>query len=346
MRWYKIILLLTFILFILYSASMYFVEDSKELVLEKNIQYPVEKVFLQFDNLQDFTRWNDYFSNDKDMAISYFTPYEGIGSSIAFKNSKNSLKSGELYLRYVNPNKTIRYQLFLEPYEKPFLIDIKFKKTSENSTHLVWKIHTPQQSYFKRPLNLIIDNFTEENISKSMNNLSALLSNKVLKDQQLANIKYDSIMSENIPTQLLLGVNVSANNKKDNLIKNIIMNHNKVTNFVKLDLGKKEDEYGLPVMIIPPNELKNKEISYFYGIPISKKVSVSDNSFSFRTQNATQAFVIYYKGNFAGRTKAIQQLMQKAKSENMRNGDIVESFVETPEEGKDCMMKIILPVYH
>jgi effector-binding domain-containing protein len=179
-----------------------------------------------------------------------------------------------------------------------------------------------------------------------MNNLSALLSNKVLKDQQLANIKYDSIMSENIPTQLLLGVNVSANNKKDNLIKNIIMNHNKVTNFVKLDLGKKEDEYGLPVMIIPPNELKNKEISYFYGIPISKKVSVSDNSFSFRTQNATQAFVIYYKGNFAGRTKAIQQLMQKAKSENMRNGDIVESFVETPEEGKDCMMKIILPVYH
>ena len=83
MRWYKIILLLTFILFILYSASMYFVEDSKELVLEKNINYPVEKVFPQFDNLQDFTRWNDYFSNDKDMAISYFTPYEGIGSSIA-----------------------------------------------------------------------------------------------------------------------------------------------------------------------------------------------------------------------------------------------------------------------
>ena len=43
-----------------------------------------------------------------------------------------------------------------------------------------------------------------------------------------------------------------------------------------MDLGKKEDEFGLPMMISEPSEFKNKEISYFYGIPISKKIGIKD----------------------------------------------------------------------
>jgi hypothetical protein len=345
MRWYKIILFIGVLLSLAYTASMYFVEDSKEMIVEKEINYPVETLYPQFVNLQKFSNWNDYFSKDKDLVYQFYIPYDGLGSSMSFQDVKNQDKSGELYIRYANPLKTIRYQLFLKGNEMPFLIDVKLVRISATKTKTIWKIHTPKQPFLKRSLNLFAENFTEENIAQSLNNLSAMMSNKVVKDQQMANIKQDTIMLEKIPAQILLGVSVNTSNKKDNLLKNIIQNHNKVNNFIKMDLGKKEDEFGLPMLIMDPTELKNKEISYFYGFPISQKVGIRDNSLIFRTMNETQALVYYYKGSFEGRIKPIQLLLQKAKKDTMRNGEIIESFLQEPQENKDCFLKISLPIY-
>ena len=104
--------------------------------------------------------------------------------------------------------------------------------------------------------------------------------------------------------------------------KNIVMNHNKVLNYVKMDLAKRDDEYGEPVLITDADNFKDKEVSYYYGIPLSKRVGVSDNNFSFRTLNASRIYVIYYQGTYAGRVKAIQQLLLKAKRDTMRTGDL------------------------
>jgi hypothetical protein len=345
MRIFKIILIITVLLALVYSAAMYFVVDSKELVLEKEIQYPVDKVYPQFSNLQNFTSWNEYFTQQKGVEIDYYSPYEGLGSSLSYNHGKNSDEKGELFLRYANPNKSIRYQLFVSENEAPYLIDIKFIPKTTTSTRIIWKIHTPKQSFFKRSFNLFIDNFTEDNIGKSMHQLKLVLENRVVKDQQLANIKMDTIMREKLPAQILLGVSVNSSNKKDALFKNLMMNHNKVSNYVKMDLGKKEEEYGLPMMLTEPSEYKNKEISYFYGIPIAKKMGVSDNSLSFRTMNESQALVYYYKGSFEGRMRPIQLLLQKAKKDTMKNGMVIESFVNEPKDSKECFMKIILPIY-
>ncbi|WP_435525287.1 hypothetical protein [Chryseobacterium indoltheticum] len=78
-----------------------------------------------------------------------------------------------------------------------------------------------------------------DNIDKSMLNLKNVLGNKVEKDNQLAAIKYDSLMVEKEEEKMILGVNVSTSNKKDALYKNIVMNYNKINNFVTMDLGKK-----------------------------------------------------------------------------------------------------------
>ena len=78
---------------------------------------------------------------------------------------------------------------------------------------------------------------------------------------------------------------------------------------------------------------------------MSKKFGVNDNNFSFRSVSPTQNYVIYYKGTYAGRVKAIQQLMQKAKTDEMRYGDIYQTFIEQPLENQDVNMKLSLSVY-
>jgi effector-binding domain-containing protein len=98
-------------------------------------------------------------------------------------------------------------------------------------------------------------------------------------------------------------------------------------------------------LITDPDNFNDKEVSYFYGVPFSKKIEISDNNFSFRTLNASRNYVIYYQGNYSGRVKAIQQLLSKAKRDTMRTGDLQQTFLEEPSEEKTTMMKLSLPIF-
>ena len=345
MRFFKIISVIIVLMVGAYAASMYyFVDDSKNFQVEKEIDYPVDKVFLQFNNLQNFTRWNNFFKSSQSIDIDYYTPYEGLGSSISYVDPKNDT-DGEMFIRYENPNKTLKYQLFEDRNENPTLVDVKFKAVSAEKTKIIWYVHTPKLSVLRRVENFWTEDRFAENITKSMVNLKNVLGNKVEKDNQMAAIKYDSLMVENEESKMLLGINVSTSNKKDALYRNIAMNYNKVYNFVTMDLGKKDDEFGYPILITDADNYKDKEVSYFLGIPLSKKIGVSDNNFNFRSVNASQNYVMYYKGTYEGRVKAILQLIQKAKKDEMRFGDIRQTFIERPVEGQEVNMKLSLSVF-
>ena len=69
MRWIKFGVLILLLLAAAYTVSMTFVDESKNFTVEKEIAYPVEKVFPQFSNLQNFTRWNTFFSDNPDLSI-------------------------------------------------------------------------------------------------------------------------------------------------------------------------------------------------------------------------------------------------------------------------------------
>lgn len=327
-----------------YAVSMTFVDENKNFTIEKEINYPVDKVYPQFSNLQNFTRWNAFFSENKNLSLQYFTPYEGKGSAMSYQDKKDEDVFGDIFIRYANPEKTLKIQLFEGKKNTPYSIDLKF--IPQNSkTKIVWYIHTPKQPFLKRSLNLISEDFWVNNIDKSMKTLYQILGNKVDKEMQRESLKFDTIMVEQQDSQLLLGVNVSTKNFQDALFKNIVINHNKVLNYIKMDLGKRDDEYGEPVLITDADNFKDKEVSYFYGIPLSKKEGISDNNFSFRTINDSKNYVIFYKGNYAGRVRAIQQLLTKAKRDTMRIGDLQQTFLEEPNSENNSIMKLSLPVF-
>jgi hypothetical protein len=344
MRWLKYGTFILIFLVAVYAVSMSFVEENKNFTLEKEINYPIEKVFPQFNNLQNFSSWNAFFSQNDHLFFEYFTPYEGQGSSMTFRDKKDKNIFGDLLIRYANPNKTLRYRLFEGKNSNPYLIDVKFV-AGQNKTKIIWYIHTPKQPLLKRSLNLLTEDYIADQIDKSMKNLFASLGNKVDKEKQRESLKFDSLMVENQESQLLLGINVNSKNEKNALFKSIIMNHNKVVNYIKMDLGKKEDEFGVPVLISDADNFKDKEVSYFYGIPLSKRIGVSDNNFSFRTLNASKNYIIYYRGNYAGRVKSIQQLILKAKKDTLRTGDLQQTFLEEPSDEGNTVIKFSLPVF-
>lgn len=344
MRGVRITIFAGIILMLMYAVSMLFVEESKSFSIETTVNYPVQKVYPQFSNLQNFTQWNEFFVSKDNLTYSYYTPYEGQGSSLNYQDLKEVSQSGDLFLKYANPFSTLKYELFEGNQATPYKIDIKFIP-EKNKTRIIWHTHTPRQPLLKRSLNLFTEDYLADNIEKSMQNLTQLLSGKVDKEILLSKIKYDTLTVETQKGMLLLGINVSTSNKKGNFIKSIELNHNKVVNFVKKDLGKKEDEFGSPILIMEANGYANKEASYFYGVTLPKRIAISDNNFSFRTVNPSQNYVIYYKGNYEDRTKAIKQLLKKASEEKMRYGSLQETFLETPQASQQIKLKLSLPVF-
>lgn len=344
MKGFKIFIYFGILLFGIYSLSMFLVDESKSFVIETEVKYPIEKVFPQFNNLQNFTQWNDFFVTKKGYKFSYYTPYEGQGSSMNFQNMKSNSDFGDLFIRYENHLSSLKYQLYEANGPSPYKIDLKFVPY-KNTTKIIWYVTTPRTSFLGRAYNLVSEDYVVNTIDKSMVNLSQLLSGKVDKEILLSNIKYDTLMVEQQKGFLLLGVNVSSVNKKGELIKNIELNHGKVYNFVTKDLDKKEDEFGSPILITDPNGYKNKEVSYYYGLPLSKRVGVSDNNFSFRTVSPSESYIVYYQGKYDGRTKAIKLLLDKAKKDSMRNGELQEMFIEAPNSRSDVKIKLSLPVF-
>ena len=344
MRWFKFGSVIIIFLLSVYAVSMIFVAENKSFTIEKEISYPVDKVFPQFNNLQNFSRWSGFFSDNKNLTFDFFTPYEGQGSSMSYHDTKDPEVFGDLFIRYENPNRTLRYQLFEGRRSNPYLIDLKFV-AQNGKTKITWYVQTPKQPFLKRSLNLITEEDITADIETGMKTLFTILGNKVNKEQQRESIKFDTLMVEEKEGQLLLGVNVNSKNTKDALFKNIVMNHNKTINFIKMDLGKREDEYGEPVLITNAGNFKDKEVSYYYGIPLSKRIGVSDNNFIFRTVNASRNYVIYYQGSYAGRVGAIQELLLKAKRDTMRTGDLQQTFLEEPTVESNTVMKLSLPVF-
>jgi effector-binding domain-containing protein len=275
------------------------------------------------------------------MYVEFYKPYEGTGSSLAFNDES---VSGNLNISYQNPLKTIKYQYYNEDDDSPTEIAVHFKAISPEKTSINWKISTPKRSFLTRAKNLWSEIDFLKTIDQSNIQLTSVLSNKIDRDQLLSDIKYDSLIIENAEAQIIFGVNVTSSTKKDALFKNILMNYSKASNFITNDLNKKVDEIGFPVLLLNTNDLKNKELSYFLGFPLSKKEKITDNNFSYKEIAKGQKYSIYYKGNFNSRIRVIQTLIQKAKSEEKSYGEIQQIFLETPQIDEDVLMKISLPV--
>lgn len=184
----------------------------------------------------------------------------------------------------------------------------------------------------------------EEQVEKSLKNLSKVLSSKVKREVMLGQIRYDSVMIEEQEERLLLGVNVSTNNKEGNLFRNININHNKLIGFVTKDLAKREDEFGQPMLLTEVSGLKKEEVSYFYGVPLSKRESISDNSFIFKKIDKSQIYSIYYKGEYEQRILAVNKLLNQMKKDSLENGMLEELFVKFPGEDREVVLKLSLSV--
>ena len=173
-----------------------------------------------------------------------------------------------------------------------------------------------------------------------MKNLNSLLGGKIDREIILSNINYDTLMVETQKAQILIGVAANTMNKSKEVFSNVVINHNKVVNFVEKDLEKKPDEYGLPMIVYNPSALKDKEFSYFYGVPVPARMRVNDNNFIFRDYTQQKVYVKYFKGPYHTRERAISEISKQISGDSLQVSQIFETVLQEPQKDSDAVLKI------
>lgn len=347
MKWIKFILLIGIVFLSVYAVSTLFVDSSNNTYkVENEIDFPIDQVYSQFENLQNIPQWESFFVENKDVVYTYFAPYEGEGASMSFQ--RKDAESGDIIIKKEKKLKEILYHLQTSEDSYPYIYKVKFQYLAPDKTKIVWEVTTPQRSLLEQTLNIDFsrDEDIVKNINQSMKNLNNLLGNKIHKEVELATIKYDSIMVQDQTEKLLLGITDSETNlgKNEKLLNDIVRNHNKILVYLTNDLEKKTDEFGDPVLITRPSSLKDNINSYFYGFSVAKKQNISSN-YSFKKTASGKKYVMYYKGSYVGRNKSVDALIQRIRQDSLRSGYLEETFLEKPEAGKDVNLKLSIPVF-
>ena len=110
MRWFTVFIVVAVILLGAYGFATNNIEEGETYSVQKTIDFPVDKVYPQFNNLQNYARWNSRFAENPDMSVVFFAPYEGLNSAMKFSDPKSE-EIGEMFVRYAKPNSTVKYQI-------------------------------------------------------------------------------------------------------------------------------------------------------------------------------------------------------------------------------------------
>lgn len=341
--WMKVSLIIISLLTIVYMLIINFMPNSQHFKVRRILPYGIDKVTGQFRNLQNFTSWNVLFGS-RDYTYTFYTPYEGAGSQVRFIGTGGNPQQGDLCIRYENPKKKIRYLLQNKLETHPYVIDVHFRAMTPYRTEVQWEITTPPISYLQRYKFFFSKNQFSSDLNQSIKQLLNVLSNKVEQNNYLANIKTDSIIVEEQKPALLIGISASTTNKKENLLSSLLLNHDRLVTYLTKDLKKKEDEYGRPIVLFKSTDLKDKEISYFYGMPINHNQKITDNNFSIKQLPARKTLTIYYKGKYTNRLKAYVELQQKAKKDSIQSGYVEETLLTPLSLDQETTLKISLPI--
>ena len=337
-RWIIIILIIIFGSY--YVGSKVFIEDYKTYRFESSIDEPVAKIFPQYNELQTYAKWQPYLAA-KDIRKIYYSPYAGAGAQLEYAAADGS-QSGLLTITRTVPAKSIRLELLENSQSQPIVVDIAFRAQG-SGCKILYKVNRPpvnKITAFLQPKGSMkmLEDMRQETVA-----LKNYLNKRSSRDAFLTNIRFDTIMLEKVPGVLLLGINTSSKNNPADFTEQLSRTHNKIFAFLTMDLGKEEDELGFPVLVSSDLRSKQKEKSFFYGVPVRAKMDISDNTITYLNIPASAAYSVYYQGDLNGIVAKVEELTNKIRKESKLPAPPQIYYLENPSQGSRWLVKIILP---
>lgn len=334
-------LILLFIALLIIPA---FLPEKTTASIERVIKQPAGIIFEDFNNLNEFSKWEPWASNDSLAVKEFFSPYKGKGAG--YKWSKDNTE-GIYTITESIKNELIKYKLEGFGMGKYSEMTTEFTPIDSLTTQLNWKIESGENGYFSRYFNYFTSEKLNEKLNQGFDRLEELLKTSTISTDQAKSLQPGMIVTEEFEGQKLICVQNETGLDEDEIKMATEESFGLIYSYLKDFLKIQGVENSHPVNYVNNTNIADKEIKFYSGYPITESVKPGEGMELFSIP-ASNTIVCIHKGDYSDINQTLARMKDYAKNNQLKIGGAYwEEYLNDPEninDKDDLLTKIYIPI--
>ncbi len=335
------ILILAFIAILVIPA---FLPDKIEVETEKEFTMPAGIIFEDFNNVNNFSKWEPWTFADTAAVKEFFSPYKGKGAGYKW-NSGN--EHGFLTISEIVKNEKIRYTLEGYGLGKNTEMNVSFIQIDSINTNVKWSLSSEKLGYFSRYYTYFTADKLKEKMESGLENLEKLLSKEPHSEKQTEELQPGIIATEEFEGLKLITIPNETTLEEDEINtatdESLGLIYSYLKDFIKLD----ENEIGKAISYFDYIDNASKKAKFHTGYSIDGSVKLREDM-EIISLPASKLLICIHKGNFEDMNLTISKMKDYAKENNLKlSNSFWQEFINRPlpnEAQDNSMTKISIPI--
>lgn len=311
---------------------------------EREFDFPAGIIFEDFNNFNEFAKWDPWTSDDSNIEKEFFSPYRGKGAGYKWSSSEDY---GDLTISKSEPNKYVEYKMKGFNLGEHSDMKVEFKSQSPKKTMVKWTISSDKIDYFSRYYTYFTSEKLNDKLEQGLKNLQRELKTSSLTPEQAQSLGPDEIMKENFDGLKLIVVENFASLDEEEIKtateESFGLIYSYMVDFLKVSPSK----VNKPVSYYEYIDTAKKETKFYCGYPLNESVKPGEGMELFSIP-AGETLVCIHKGSYSTLSKTLKLMREKAKKEKLKLGNSYwEEYLNDPEtvkNEKELLTKIYIPI--
>lgn len=323
----------------------FFLPNKIEAVTEKEIEMPIGVVFEEFNNLNQFSKWETLTESDSLDKKEFYAPYRGQGAG--YKWSKDTIVKGEFTIIKSTPEKLVEYEVEGFKLGDKSLMKAELTALSDNKTKVIWSIHSEEIGYFSRYFSYFTTSKLTEKLANGLNKLSESIKGQILTQEEAGDMKPNQIRVEKFEGQKLITVLNQTSLDQDEIKTASEESFGLLYSYLTDHLKVKQSDISNPISYYEYYDEGSKKAKFHCGYGIKESVKLGEGMQLYSIP-AYETLVYLHKGSYSTLSTAIQKMKDYAKiNQLILSNSYWEEYLNDPEivkKEEELLTKIYFPI--
>lgn len=320
-----------------------FLPNKINVSVERDFKIQTGKIFEDFNNLNEFSKWEPWTFNDSTAQKEFFSPYRGKGAGYGW-NSKN--KKGMMTIIESQPNQVVEYKLEGFDLGNQSQMLVAFESIDSATTNVKWEVASEKLNYFSRYFAYFTSKNLTHTLENGLDNLEHYLQTAALTSEQAQTLKPGEIEIENFEGKKLIAIYNTTSLENEELRTAVDESLGEIYSYL-VDYKKvNPNTIGKAVIYFDKINTAEDRIEFYSGYPIVETIEQADNMELFAIE-ANQTLVCIHEGSYETINETITQMKAFAKTNNINTGHTYwEEIITQPNTDNNIkpQIKVYFPI--
>lgn len=310
----------------------------------KEFDLPVGMIFEEFNNLNEYSKWEPWVSSDSLVKQEFFAPYRGLNAGYQWKSATSN---GEITIKKLETNKSLEYDLVGLDLGEKTTMKVDFTPINNTSTKVTWGIASDEIGYFSRYYTYFTSQKLQETLANGFTKLEERLKTMTISAEQAKSLQPGMIKTEMFEGLKLIALYNETSLEFDE-IKTATEESLGMLYSYLIDLKKVDTTHiGNPVSYIEYVDLVAEKSKFYCGYPIRESIEIQEGM-EIKSLPAKESLVSIHKGSYETIDSTLTRMKEYAKTNNLSIGmSYLEEYQNDPETVKnpdDLLTKVYIPI--